>query len=324
MIASDPVAVQRFVDAATAGDAAEARRVVRLTLDRVGPIGVIEHLLAPAQIHIGDQWLAAAVDSADEHRVSAAVDEALDHLEPSVDTGPGGPALSVSTGVGDWHATPARMAVHRLRVVGWHARFVGVSFDATRLAQARELGVIDAVALSCVAAPQLLGVIRAIRVAHAAGLPVVVGGRAFSAEPTRARRVGADAGPDIASPPVVRDGSWPVARSWEARPPSADARLDAVLALDLGIVTRQLQDVLGDVPIATDDHLATVLLRPSVDAWASAVAVDEPGIVTEQFAWSRRYLEARDGSSAQVGSLAAGLRAVVPIDPDDVLRIAAS
>lgn len=317
-------AVVRFVDAVVGHRPAQARAIVADTLGRLGPIGTIERLLAPAQLHVGELWLASLATSADEHRVSAVVDEVLEQLRRDSRDVPTGPSIAVSTGVGDWHATAARMATLHLRAAGWDARFVGVSLDHARLAEAQQLGDIEAVALSCVAAPHLLGVARSIRLARAAGVPVMVGGQAFSADPRRARRLGADAGPTLQPPPVAENGTWLTAGVVAAEPGSLHPRLDAVLDLDLGIVTYQLQAALADEPIGSDPGLAAALLRPAVDAWGSALAVGEPAILTAQFDWSASYLAARGAPLDHVRALAAGMRAVLPVDPGEVLRSAAA
>ena len=70
---------------------------------------------------------------------------------------------------------------------------LGGSLPARDLGAYIETTAPFAVALSCSVPSALVGALHSIEVAHAHGVPVVVGGRAFGADPTRSLRVGADA-----------------------------------------------------------------------------------------------------------------------------------
>jgi hypothetical protein len=147
-----------------------------------------------------------------------------------------------------------------------------------------EVGDVDVLAVSCTVPANLLGAARCVAAAHDAGLPVVVGGRAFAGRRQRALAVAADlldddpqrlceplpaAGHEVVVPEDARrldavpDATVDevVARAVAAHPAVAalSARHQARLREDLYWFARSTgAAVLTDDPVLLDDGLASL------------------------------------------------------------------
>ena len=198
--------------ALVSGDVPLAYRLaVELLADGVAFDEIVIEVLAPVQAELGRRWAAGDLGIADEHAASAAIEDLLVRLGATAES-PAGPAVVVASAEHDAHALGGRVVASALALDGYRVMFLGASVPAADLGDFLEMQQPLALALSCSIPTALVGVARAVAVAHDLAVPVVGGGRAL---PTtdRATRLGLDA---LAHVPgdAVR-----ILRMWALSPP---------------------------------------------------------------------------------------------------------
>ena len=198
MTASDP-RLDGYFDTLTRVDPHAAGRYVVDLLDEGTPLQVITaEVLVPAQVRVGRLWQNGTWGVADEHAATAVTEFALDALlnaagpRASSPVKPDAPHVLVSCAESEWHTLPARMAGLAAMAAGARVTFLGPSMPAEHLGRRLRAGDVDVLALSCTIPTNLLGAARCVAAAHDAGVPVIVGGRAFGENPQRALAIGAD------------------------------------------------------------------------------------------------------------------------------------
>ena len=155
---------------------------------------VVQEVLRPAQIDVGRHWQRNDWSVADEHAASAVTEAALMAASNSApDPVREQPLVVLACASEEWHTLPLRMVLAVLTEAGFDCAFLGPSVPPDHLRTYLDSARPMALALNCTVATNLDGAAASIAAAHAAGVPVLVGGRAFGVDDHRAAVVGADA-----------------------------------------------------------------------------------------------------------------------------------
>lgn len=311
------------------GDVALAYHLVLGLLGDGYPMPVlVDEVLAPIQWEAGQRWAAGDATISEEHVATAAVETLVALLAGAFDHPAGASTVVVVCAEGDTHTLPARMASALLAYEGHRALFLGSSVPADDLAG--YLPSVDASALvvSCTRPAALLGARACVAAGHGAGVPVVVGGRAFGDGPERWQRIGADAH-------ASRLSDLPgLLETWQPDPGAAERRA--------GDVPPAVTALLEHRAAVADDLVATLAagglpgrpLAPAagdlVDTLAAARFLDDPRLLADQARWVAALLDRHDGVAvtadellAALGGAAARVSAEVEALVADARRIAA-
>jgi methanogenic corrinoid protein MtbC1 len=211
--------VEQFVDALGRRDRKEAARQVLGLLEAGAPVQeLVQSLLARSQAEVGRRWEANQWSVADEHAATAITDAVLGVLAWRIEAAEDQGHVVVTCAEGEWHSLPARMAAEVLRAHGWQPTFLGASTPADHLRRfLAEVGAVGVV-VSCSVPIFLSGAQRSVQAGQSAGVPVLVGGRAFGPDDLRARRLGADGwAPDAAAAARLLG-------DWRRQPPAVGKR----------------------------------------------------------------------------------------------------
>jgi methanogenic corrinoid protein MtbC1 len=322
----------RFLDALGAVDRDGALAVVDgLLAAGVAPRDVLSGLIGEAQREVGERWQCGDWNVAQEHAATAISESAIALVAArrsvrSADR-PRAGKVAVACVDGEWHALPARLVAETLADLDWDVTYLGASVPASHLVQFLHDTGPDVVALSCSLPSNLPAARRVIAAARSAGVPVVVGGRGFGADDSRARALGANGwAPDpVTAARLVAD--WepdlgPVPASTHPAAVEADR-----LVSRLPLLVDAVGDALADVP-GLADATERGALDPEVDldhllrALAAGMLLPDPSIVDESVAWWATVLTARGVAPADAGRVA-GLTADV-LDRHDLPVAAAA
>ena len=184
-----------YFDALVRGDPAAATDLVMDVLESGGSLSeIVQEVLAPAQERVGELWERGEWSVAQEHTATAVTEAAVSALWVMTARRQltGGPRVAVACAEGEWHALAPRMAAALASEAGADVTVLGPSMPADHLQRRLDVGDFDVLALSCTVPTNLIGAARCVAAAHAAGLPVVVGGSAFAGRHQRAAGIGAD------------------------------------------------------------------------------------------------------------------------------------
>ncbi|MGJ7450645.1 cobalamin B12-binding domain-containing protein [Aquipuribacter sp. MA13-6] len=279
--------------------AADADAACALVTDLLGQghdvESVIREVLAPTQVEVGRLWQRGYWSVADEHAATAVTDRALSVLTSTIERrgcaalatdrtrAPRERHVLMACAEGEWHSLPARLAGAVASSRGVRVTVLGGSVPAEHLGRRLAAGDIDLLALSCTLTTNLLGALRCVEAAHAAGVPVVAGGHAFGGTPDRALAIGADGWSDD---PASLANAAPDLRGRPAPVPREVLLLDAA---DAGLVVQAvaLLDAAAPQPGTGDDAgssrtgTLTNLLRHT----AAAVLTDDVGVLSAILQW---------------------------------------
>jgi len=314
--------VERFLDHLARRDRRSAARQALGLLEAGASVQeLVQGLLAPAQVEVGRRWAANQWSVADEHAATAISDAVLAGVAWRIQATEDQGHVVVTCAEGEWHSLPARMAAEVLRTHGWLVTFLGASTPAEHLrrflAEADAVGVL----ISCSVPIFLGGAHRSIQAAQAAGVPVLVGGRAFGPDELRARRLGADGwAPDPAAAARLladwRDQPPVVGQRPAAMPDPEPLELEAARAELVEAATSAL--FLRFPPLA--GYSQTQLTRTREDLGyilqflEAALLTDDPRLFLDEFLpWLTGVLTAR---GLPAGVVSVGLEALgAVLDP---------
>jgi methanogenic corrinoid protein MtbC1 len=302
-------------------DAVLGRRqpAIRLAMDlldnRVRSDTIVEKLLAAAQREVGDRWQRNELTAADEHLATGVAAAALDALSGEVAVPKPHGLTVVTCAEGDWHSLAAQMFGESLRTHGIGVTVLGASTPPDAVADFLGRSGGDSLAISCSLPVFFHGAARLADAAHQQGVPVIMGGRAFGADPRLAARLGADAwAPGAAE-------AADILISWAAAPPQVDrgpTPMDPV-ALRLAASAEQLGAAalanLGARFPALNDYDERQLTSTRQDLvymvqhLAAARLVGEPAVFTDYLRWLEETLRYRGVPRRAV---IAGLEALHP------------
>ncbi|HSM05272.1 MAG TPA: cobalamin-dependent protein [Longimicrobiales bacterium] len=187
---------RRLSEALLLGDGPGARSILRRAMDEgVTLPDVFVDLLQPALYEIGRQWEDGRITPAQEHIASALVARLLAGLEyASSDTH--GRIAVVATAPTEAHEFGAWMAAEVLRAAGWTVHFLGSHTPVEECLHYLRGVPCDLLAVSVtleIHLPSLQRLVAALRSdPELSGLPVLVGGQAFSGSERLWRAAGAD------------------------------------------------------------------------------------------------------------------------------------
>ncbi len=190
--------IEEYLAALGRGDRpAAVGQVRRLRDDGHDVVTLVSELLAPAQLRVGELWVADTWSVAREHAATAISESVLTMLalerETTAAVPADAPAVIVSCVEQEWHALPALMVAEHLRADGYAVTFLGANSSAQVLVRhVHDLGPVAAL-LSCSLSGFLPLARRQVEAVRETGTPVVVGGAAFDADGRRARTLGATA-----------------------------------------------------------------------------------------------------------------------------------
>jgi MerR family transcriptional regulator, light-induced transcriptional regulator len=216
-----------YFDALVRCDPAAATDLVMELLESGASLSeIVQDVLGPAQTRVGELWERGEWSVAHEHTATAVTEVAVSALWAMTARRKlnGGPRVAVACAEGEWHALPPRMAAALAAEAGANVTVLGPSMPADHLQRRLADGDIDVLALSCTVPANLVGAARCVAAAHAVGVPVVVGGRAFAGRQQRADAIGADL---LADAPE-RLSELPPAAGADAVVPEEALRLDEV------------------------------------------------------------------------------------------------
>lgn len=288
-------ALEDYFRTLTSVDAVEATGLVLDLLGDGTPVAQITtEVLAAAQVRVGQLWERGEWSVADEHAATAVTDTALSALTAAAGRRHRGHGrhVAVTCAEGEWHTLPARMAAAIAAAGDVRVTVLGPSMPADHLGRRLQTGDVDVLALSCTVPTNLVGAARCVQAAHAAGVPVVAGGRAFGGDARRAEAIGADAwaadAAELAAPSPALAGR-PVDIPTEVL--LLDAPGDAVVQ----VVYERL---VGAYP-RVGQLAAWQRQRTREDlAWMSrysgaAVLTGDPTVLDDFLAWALRLLDRR-------------------------------
>ncbi len=160
-----------------AGDETTARRLVRRLVDDGASVtDVLQQVVVPPLVEIGEAWSRGEVGVPIEHRASAIVERLIGDMSPNP-RGRRRGAVAVAALAGDRHSLPTLMASVALREDNWHTEHLGGDLPVADLEDFLHSRDVDLLVLSATGDDQRH---KALGVGHElseAGTPTLVGGR---------------------------------------------------------------------------------------------------------------------------------------------------
>jgi methanogenic corrinoid protein MtbC1 len=188
--------LERYFQTVVDVDAIGVTEIVMDLLESgAAPGKIIHEVLGPAQVRVGELWEQGVWSVADEHADPAVTETPLAALAAATTRRTTAQRhVVMAYAEGEWHTLPARMAASVVAAAGdVRVTMLGPSLPAEHLGRRLAAADVDLLALSCTLPTNLIGAARSIAAAHAAGVPVIAGGRAFGSTSRRAQALGADA-----------------------------------------------------------------------------------------------------------------------------------
>jgi len=188
---------RRYLDALVRGDASVAARVVveaqlrGLTVEQI-----YLHLLAPAQVEVGERWRARRLSVADEHLASEITLSEMERLRQRLPPPPvTGPHAILACVEGEAHAIGLRMLADFLTIDGWVVDYLGGTVPTHELVAFVGRRRPDIVALSVTQTRHLRSLTAAATALRRLTPPprVLVGGAAVQRRPRAMTVAGVDA-----------------------------------------------------------------------------------------------------------------------------------
>ena len=130
------------------GDERTARTIVRTLLSEGTSIAdVVQQIIVPPLVDIGQSWRDGALTIWAEHRASAIVERILGEIAPNPRGRRRGTVVVVSVS-GDHHSLPTSMAAVALRADNWHVEHLGADMPPDELLRFCAEHDVDVVAIS--------------------------------------------------------------------------------------------------------------------------------------------------------------------------------
>jgi methanogenic corrinoid protein MtbC1 len=184
---------RRLLPLALAGDRRNCLREAVAVIEQGVPLAdFVLEVLAPIQVEVGNAWARGEIQHQQEKLATEIAEILLTIASGRTQRTATGLKLVVCVADGEHHNLPARMVAELLRAEGHAVTFLGMPTPRAELGRLMAMVEPDAVVISCSLSMNLPGVVGLAGVAHNVGLPVIVGGAAFSGSPSRAPTVGAD------------------------------------------------------------------------------------------------------------------------------------
>jgi len=186
----------QYLQAALEGNTPQAMQIV---LEAVGvsitPKQALQQVLLDAQREIGRLWHLAEVSVAEEHLVTSTTQRTMALIAETAENAPanGKTALCASV-AGNVHDLGIRTIAYLLEAEGWRAVYLGQDMPNSEIVDAIGYYDADVVLLSLALPTQISSLsecIGAVRQRYA-GMPVIIGGNAFTENPGIWKVTGAD------------------------------------------------------------------------------------------------------------------------------------
>lgn len=308
--------LEDYLEHALRGDSGSAVRTAMALLDCGTPSEVvIGDLLARAQREVGERWHRNEISVADEHLATGVTASALHALAGADLVASTSGLVMVTCAEGDWHAMAAHMFAEQIRVRGVAVVFLGASTPAEHVARFIQRHSPEALAVSCSLPLCFHGVTSLAEAAHEHGVPVIAGGRAFSGDPTRAARLGADAFAEDAGAATALLDSWRSAKpefGGEVTLPESALELERAAKDLASAALPRLAALFPAIESYRGTQLARTLedLAYIVQFAAAAELVGDATVFIQFLDWQTRLLEVR---GVPASALEASLVALSPI-----------
>ena len=166
-------AVQRF-------DAAALENELARAAVRFGQLHLLEEVIEPLMIRIGELWREGDLRIADEHLASAVIRSFVDGIRAAFPVPASSPHIIVATPNGQLHEIGALMVATQAARGGWRVTYLGSSLPAAEIARIAHANRVSAVALSLVYPeddPRLAAELVYLRRCLPAATVLLVGGR---------------------------------------------------------------------------------------------------------------------------------------------------
>lgn len=297
---------------ATAGDAGSLYRLIARLMDEGTPLEtVLFDVLLRVEREVGHRWQRGEYLVAEEHAVTATIETVVSLLAGSLDQPQDGVHVVLATVEGDNHSLPARALSAHLLFNGFRTTFLGASVLSSDLEEFLTEELPEAVVLSSAMASQLLGARAGIAAAHAAGVPVLVGGKGFGNDGAWAAVLGADAWAPTLRHVIAVLNSWePDPGGSEAAAVQPSAGLDALVRGASAVMARAEAEWAPRIP-GVDLRMLRGELDTSIRSLQAALLVGDPTPLIDALRWQAQTLPSHgiDHPAGLPDALAAALGA---------------
>lgn len=178
-------AAQQLIDGAIEAirslNASELEEIFDRAAVAHGHHGLLEKIISPMAVKVGDLWRDGEITAAHEHFASAVIRNYLIRNSRSYAANAHVPTIVTATPAGQLHEIGAVMAAAVANDMGWRVIYLGTSLPAAEIAGAAIQNKARAVALSIVFPgddPNLPGELENLRKHLPAGIEIIAGGRA--------------------------------------------------------------------------------------------------------------------------------------------------
>ena len=281
---------------AMAGDAGGLYRIASNLMDEgVAFDTLLFDYLMETERSVGHRWAQGDYLIPEEHAVTAAIETVISLLTGMFDQPEDGPLVVIATAQGDDHSLPARAISAHLLFQGYRTIFLGADIPGEQLTEFLEAEEPVALVLSVAMSTHLLGARSVVEAAHAAGVPVLVGGKAFGPDGAWSAAVGADGW--VASLREVED----VVERWVESPPELRDVPDLTEALvslreNRSTIVAQADRALG----ADSDGRLGMEVRLLLAAVEASLLTGDDRVAGQMLAWQETSLTAHGLDPAKV------------------------
>lgn len=174
-----------FMQTALDGDLRKAVSDLQaLARAELGPVGVAQEIIVPAQKEVGRMWHNAEATICEEHMVTEACLQALIAISHDAQVAPAnGKTVMIASVAGNLHDLGIRLLTLDFQIEGWRSINLGTDIPAEELKSATMKYQPELVILSAaltVQLPALENAVRCVNEASSGKAFVVIGGRALS------------------------------------------------------------------------------------------------------------------------------------------------
>ncbi|MFH2000381.1 MAG: MerR family transcriptional regulator [Planctomycetota bacterium] len=174
------ISVDRLIEAVKEYDEATLHEGLSRAAVALSRPHLLDKIIVPLMIKVGDQWHEGALRVAHEHFATAIVRTFLGHLNDGVNLPENAPSLVVTTPPGQVHEMGALVVAASALSLGWQALYLGPNLPAEEICAAMDRNRSRAVALSIVYPPgdmHVMEELKKLRRLLSSDKSIIVGGR---------------------------------------------------------------------------------------------------------------------------------------------------